>query len=204
VYENFKFFAMRYLNDWCSDDRAFFHGLASTDKSEQLKVLKRAATYYGVARTLKHCGEKNRLECALDALKRMRRPDNDGAAIAAVCGLAKDLQLKYGKNVISAASKFLWLEHRWPVVIYDSRAVACLGSCRRKFNPYDYADYRNAWQSEFAKRAGTIRAACDQLHRAREFSLADSLSDDEFAETIRSPWFHERVFDKFLWWNADS
>jgi hypothetical protein len=200
--DNFNFFAMRYLNDWCADDRRFVTGLASPDRVTQLGSLGEAATYYGVARTLKYCDEKDRFGCALDALNATPPPRSDGAAVAAVRNLAGELQAKYGKNVISAASKFLWLRYRWPIVIYDSRAVACLRSCGQKFYPYDYADYRNAWQSEFTKRASAVEAACNELARVRDFSLANSIDHKTFVDWSSSQWFHERVFDKFLWWNA--
>jgi len=36
-----------------------------------------------------------------------------------------------------------------------------------------------------------------------DFSLADTVDDDEVRGLVGNGWFGERVFDKYLLWNAD-
>ncbi len=66
----------------------------------------------------------------------------------------------------------------------------------------EYATYRAQWLQQFGRQAETIRAACEEIVSAKKFSLANDLSDSELQALTRTQWFHERVFDKYLWWNA--
>jgi hypothetical protein len=202
---NFKFFALDYLNDWCGHDHDFVFGL-SADKtaSERVETLQRAAKYYGVARTLKICGENERLGFALAELDAIPSPVTDDTVDSVVHRLAEALRSKYDNYAISAASKFLWLRFKAPVVIYDAKAVACLRCGGGTFDHGDYSGYRREWRNQFAKREAVIRSACSELIQVRKFSLAHMISDAPFTELTSSTWFRERVFDKYLWRNADS
>ena len=48
-----------------------------------------------------------------------------------------------------------------------------------------------------------MRSACAELARVSDFS-PDNETDEHLRSTIASRWFHERVFDKFLWWNGET
>jgi hypothetical protein len=203
--ENFRFFAMHYLNDWCLYDNGFVTGLEPTnDTASRLEVLWDATKYYKVIRNLKKVQEETRLAGALAAIDSVATPITDNTVDAAVDKLAAALNAIYGMNVISAASKFLWLRHRWPVVIYDAQAMKCLRESGCRIGVCDYAGYRREWRKQFSKREAVIREACADLERVKEFSLADWLPEENFRELTGARWFHERVFDKFLWWNADA
>jgi hypothetical protein len=201
---NWKFFALHYLDDWCGYDHRFVTGLASENaRVERLESFQEAAKYYGVARNFATLQEE-RLDAALAALDRSSGALTEGTVDATVCDLAAAFQVEYGKNAISAASKFLWLRHKSPVVIYDGRAVRCLRCSGDRFQSWDYKAYRREWRRQFNEHEAPIRSACRELIRVRDFSLAHLMPDDVLASLVASNWFHERVFDKFLWWNADD
>lgn len=118
--------------------------------------------------------------------------------------LAGQFKSDYGKTLLSAASKFLWIIHQSPVIIYDSRALTCLRWLTGKnITERAYAEYRKEWLEQFETRKVDISSACDQLPRIKDFAPSTS-HETELESIVTSAWFHERVFDKFLWWNGRS
>lgn len=202
--DNFQFFALRYLNDWCADDQRFVADLSpNNDLATRLSSLCEAATYYKVARTLPTLPGERRLAQALDAIDAVPAPITDSSVDAAVCDLATRFQTLYGGGyVLSAASKLLWVRHRWPVVILDGQAALCLRRLGCRFDVGDYRGYRREWRQQFAEREPVIRAACGELVGVKAFSLASTMSNGELEQLASASWFRERVFDKFLWWNS--
>ena len=209
ILENFKFFALQYLNDWYEKDRGFINELSSITKEVRLRNLHDAAQYYGVKRNFGGVKKKGLdaaftlLENAAQAATRQHQ-----SVVAIVAQLAKDFEKEYpkqsGKEKVSAASKFLWLRCQSPVVIRDTNAFACLqaASCGR-LPQSNYSSYCREWRRQFSKRKARIRAACAGLVRVKEFSLAKDMTDEELKSIVGSRWFRERVFDKFLWWNGE-
>ena len=196
-----KPFAFSYLNDWCRYDSRFVDGLSpSKGQVDRLRCISEAVIYYGVARTLREIDEPNRLGTALTALDRVTGPIAVDAVDSIVCGLAEAFQSAYGRYAISAASKLLWIRYRSPVVIYDSQAIACLNkTVSGNLREGEYKPYRQEWLRQFAEREESIRSACAELCRVKDFSLAHAMSDAELMELVSSRWFQERVFDKYLW-----
>jgi len=140
----------------------------------------------------------------LDELDKAALPKGDDAVDASVCGLATAFKARFGNYAVSAASKFLWLRRRSPVVIYDGQAAECLWAHGGMFAPSDYPAYRREWRKQYSENRASIASACSELTRVRDFSLADLMPDSAFADLTSAEWFYERVFDKFLWWNAGS
>lgn len=101
---------------------------------------------------------------------------------------------------ISAASKFLWIRQQLPVVIFDRRAKNSLLSLGAKLDG-KYATYRAEWLKQFDHRELDIQKASAELVRVKDFSPSDE-TEEHLIAIVRSRWFHERVFDKFLWWNG--
>lgn len=203
--ENVRPFALEYLDAWCEYDRGFVNGIRSEARIERLHSLNKAARYYGIARTLKIDPGERRLDKALRALEAIRDSAVEGDVDSAVKGLAENLHKAYGSYAISAASKFLWLRHLSPVVIYDSRAIQALRKMSTvRFDQCNYSEYRQEWLEEFTKREAAIMAACSELARVKDFSLADNVPDQQLKKMVGNKWFRERVFDKFLWWNGSK
>lgn len=128
-----------------------------------------------------------------------------------------DLAKKLGKRkVTSAASKLLWLRHRWPYVIYDNYAAVGLAFFRRlrdsrghsptSLNGYrmKYEDYYKDWRREYRDHHRiAIESACQQLislgtERFIVFMPLD-VTRQQLDKWLSRQWFYERVFDHILW-----
>lgn len=206
---NFKFFALAYLSDWWQYDEKFVAGLRR--QGNRRETLVRAATYYQVIRSFskKYDGSPQRLDKALTELDAAL--NNNAVTLANVDQMVTDLATRLGsiykkkgtpQNLVSAASKFLWICRRTPVVIYDDRAKTCL--TRMNAAPgTSYKSYREAWQLEFPKYEARIRSAALALANGTTKTFApNSAAKRGLKSVVRKRWFHERVFDKFLWWNG--
>jgi hypothetical protein len=211
---NFRFFALTYLSDWWQYDDQFVRGLRPQAKSRR-EYLEKAANYYQVSRSFSddYDGPAGRLDKALTEVDAMLltvnnviTPTNVDATVTTLAQRLGSIYLKKktGKpqNLISAASKFLWLRRRSPVVIYDGRAVATLTALQANTGE-TYSSYRSAWRAEFPKYEVRIRSACSNLSHSSVKNFApDGTAKIRLNSVLRTRWFHERVFDKFLWWNG--
>jgi len=194
---------MMYLNDWRWFDKRFFEKIASENSSDRLSGFYEAAKYYKVTRNFVTLDEPKRLEAASSILHKVSSHITDENVVATVNSLAKSFQEKYGKNAVSAASKLLWLRVRSPVIIFDSRALKWL-----KTNGYPvpygggYGEYRKKWLAAFQEHEVRIQSACAGLVAVRKYTHAHEESEKAISDLCSSRWFKERVFDKYLWFNA--
>lgn len=200
---NFNYFAIKYLNDWVEWDKPFINKLKSKVSSEQILGLHDAAKYYKITRNFKKISE-NRFEGVNNTLKNVRGSITVNNVDKKVLNLSNSLKSIYGKNVISAASKLLWLKYKSPVVIYDQRAFNWLKQKGHKISIGDYATFRDAWLTEYEKERKNIKLACTKLSSVKEYSLAYSYTKKEVSEISSKNWFSERVFDKYAWFNAND
>ncbi len=197
---NYKYYAISYLDDWCESDRGFVEGMcANEDHDQRLACLLRAAKYYKVTRTLPVIPEEQRLGLALEAVDAVADSITKDNVDAIVWELEKKFESIYGRYALSAASKFLWIRHRSPVVIYDGQAYTTLRRLGSRLAAGSYKPYRREWLKHFADHKDAIQRACAELPRVKDFSLAHEMPDGEVAALAAERWFHERVFDKFLW-----
>ncbi len=208
---NFKFFALAYLSDWWQYDKHFVSGLRRHGSSRREHLVE-AATYYQVIRSFSKKWDAsqrldnalNEVDAALSSVNNIITPANVDAVVTALAGRLGSVYKKKNKaqQLVSAASKFLWICRRSPVVIYDGRAETCLTGMNATPGT-TYASFRNAWQTEFPKYEMRIRLACRDLSRSSVRNFApDGTTKRRFNSVVRARWFHERVFDKFLWWNG--
>jgi hypothetical protein len=109
-------------------------------------------------------------------------PSNVGInPIDAVLRLTRDLQQIYHREVLSASSKFLWFAWGREVIIYDSQALAALRTHSPDLQPKDYPAYCAVWKARFSECSEEIARECASQGESSEH------------------WFHERVFDWYLW-----
>jgi hypothetical protein len=172
----------------------------------------KAATYYQVIRSFSEDWDASqrldnalkKVDAVLSNVNNIITPANVDAVVTALASRLGSVYKKKGKaqELVSAASKFLWICRRSPVVIYDGRVKTCL--TRMKAAPgTTYASFRKAWQTEFPKYEMRIRLACRDLSRSSVKNFApDGTAKRRFNSVARTRWFHERVVDKFLWWNG--
>ena len=232
VNKNFRFFALAYLSDWWQYDADFVSRLSAGKTSRRECLVEAATYYQVVRSFHKKREDAGSptMTKALDILDRafagVNRSITQENVDTLVTMLAKEFrkaypppprkekqrsevkqkknaqQIKEAPGLISAASKFLWLLHKTPVVIYDDRACRCLNNlATAKFSTEYYAAYRAGWNVQFKQFEPDILSACSDLTFLETFA-----PDDEAKTSLRSlvgeRWFHERVFDKFLWWNG--
>jgi hypothetical protein len=101
--------------------------------------------------------------------------------IEAVLRLTRDLQQIYHREVLSASSKFLWFAWGREIIIYDSQALATLQTRSPDLQAKDYPAYCAAWKALFSEYSEDVANEC-----ARQGAPSER-------------WFHERVFDWYLW-----
>lgn len=203
---NFNYAALSYLDQWVLSDLSFHEKLRFESRSElsedsRAKTLVKFATEYGVIRTLELKEGEPRLRAALNALDAIEQPTQSNV-VEKVESLARTLGEEYCTNRIplSAASKFLWMRFRNPVVICDRLAAAWLHrhADYADSNQSTYADYYQSWQFAYGRYEEQIREACVDLIRIKKFTLAIDESDETVIEWTSSRWFQERVFDFYM------
>jgi len=201
--ENFNYFALMYLNDWYWWDKPFSERIVGSDRNDSLAAFHEAAKYYKVTRNFSDLENEKRLAAAKALVLGVAGPINEQNVCETVKSLAAKFQEKYGKNAVSAASKFLWLRFKSPVVIFDSRAIAWLRANKYKV-PYSagYDIYCEKWLLAFNDNERQIRKSCSGLIKVKKYSMAAEESDEKLEALVSQRWFMERVFDKYLWFNA--
>lgn len=203
--ENFRFFALNYLNDWCGTDKPLHDDLRSNKTEIRLDAVQRIAKAYKISRNFRLISEDKRLDNVLIALDNMPDQITESNVSDIVNDLAARFESKYGEYAISAASKFLWFRHQTPVVIFDNNAKSRLGKLSgRNLGSTDYPKYYAKWREQFAMHSESIKAACSELTPVKDFSLAYHMTKETLTELVQNDWFHERVFDQFLWWNGSE
>jgi hypothetical protein len=194
----FKYYALRYLNLWISQDEPFCHALAGHSREKKLEALARAAAKYGIARTLpKRDGTDKGLERygpVLNIIDRQKREDFRRDEIPQrIKSVSRQIKRQYGADhqVLSLTTKFLWLKMKSPIIIYDSRARNAL-----KVTKID--DFYPLWRKEFSRFEKDIRHACSSLRAMHEYT--EKVTNPQYIAKITAKrWFRERVFDVYLW-----
>lgn len=174
-----------------------FEANAGVDSVLGRNTLIEAANYYRVIRTFKRSQEGDRLQDAYQGLSGigfLGRSD----VTKTVCEFAKSLKEKYGLFALSAASKFLWLRFRSPIVIYDSLVRNYLGQRQSGFSDGVYESYYLTWRTKYEENHERVREACGCLIAVKKFTLASGIEDEKLYEWTKSEWFMERVFDHYM------
>ena len=185
--------AERLLERWFADEASLHEALRGRTPIEQREALGRAATYFGVARSLKRLPED---QLGLPRFELLRRcfaevkPSkvSDRRVAAVTVGVAEAVARAYGGTLyLSLATKLLWAKYRDPFVIYDSVVRKYLGTSHG-----DYSGYLQAWHSAYSVHCGAIATACAQLSKERS---ANSAAQRILAED----WFRRRTLDLVIW-----
>lgn len=199
---NFRHAAYSYLDSWLSTD-ANFHRILAFAEMDDLSVeagakcLVEVAKEYKVIRTLKKIpSEKNRLAAAYGILQGICTLD-EGDVVRRVETFAKSLGKVYGGTPLSAASKFLWMRFRCPVIVYDSVVSEWLNkNCRYSYD--GYSSYYRLWLIKYRENEEQIREACAELVQIQRFTRAWTTPAEQLTEWTTSQWFMQRVFDHFI------
>ncbi len=198
---NLEYCAQHYLRQWIVDERDLHSALNSDIPDEILRGLKDAVKFFKVARTLprKYDVERGRrrYEPLLNAFREFHGDSFvEGDFVERVEEFQRLIGSQYGgRNLVSLSSKLLWLRHRNPFIIYDSRVRKALG-----VSSVDYAKFVDKWLSSFEGFKPQIMAICKRLPSVPNYLFAQTEDIQQEVATVYSkPWFHRRVFDIYLW-----
>lgn len=205
---SFHYSAWTYLDQWLTKDESFhlvlkFEARETTSPTDGASALAQFATYYGVARTLPIIDETPRLLAAYKALCEIEPPTEDDV-VTKVQQLETHLLSLYDRpgasrktgSPLSAASKFLWIRFRTPVIIYDSLTTRYLAKHGYKCD--GYAGFYGDWIDEYARHEQEIREACAALIGVKHFTWASERSDQDLGALVNSPWFMRGVLDHYM------
>lgn len=197
----FRRYALHYLNFWVSQDRMLCEALAGSDDSEKLKFLAKAAAFYRIARNLPRRYDEGkglpRYGPLLEIIGALNPADFEGEnLLPSIKKVRKKISGRYGhRDVLSATTKFLWLKMQSPIIIYDSQARKALGAAPGKID-----EYYSLWREKFSTSEQQIREACDSLQEVHEYTEKPEITTPQYiAEKASQSWFRERVFDVYLW-----
>jgi len=192
--------ATQYAHYWLRKERSVVEALADGDEDTRRTALQRAAGYFRIARNFPRAFDVGRGLTRLapvHALLRapsLRRLDRDNLT-EVVDSFRHQLGGLYGgKDLLSAATKILWLTHGDPVIIFDSQARIALGT------PYaNYDAYVDAWRDAYMSYAVAIRRACSSIPRDRALAPDPDALSERARVGVDHDWFRHRVFDIHLW-----
>ncbi|MEO2026701.1 MAG: hypothetical protein ABGZ23_12565 [Fuerstiella sp.] len=92
-------------------------------------------------------------------------------------------------------TKVLWLALKRPIIIYDSQARMALGT-----RAGDLEGFYTEWRKAFQTHAARIARVCKKLEKMGAYSVDAKRATPKFIHKVASTrWFHERVFDIYLW-----
>lgn len=198
----FEYCSLAYLNQWLMYDRRYCWAFDHGDREQQTKMLKEASTIYSVARNapldfdVKATPKRQRFAAILDIFDSKKSIYFKDDTVRKVNEVAKAISKEYGgKKVISLTTKFLWFKFKSPIHIYDSRAKAALN-----VDNDDLVIYYARWEKEFKEYKKHIEAAAKRLPEIHRYAVDQQIGTKEYIKEIsREAWFHERIFDMYLW-----
>jgi hypothetical protein len=204
---NFHYAAHTYVDNWVVCDRearkvlGFGRGTTPTDK-EACEQLMKVANIYSIARNFR----KEEVRCVRlspvwTALQEISEPASHQDAKECVDKLIASLKPTYGRGLLSAAPKFLWMRFGRPIIIYDALTWNWIRNQREYSKIKTYIEFYDAWRKEFDDHHKEIDTACEELLNAnimkflRPSECPSEEEKNEFEQAVKSQWFAERVFD---------
>ena len=193
----FEYCAARFLDHWVRNEDRHVRALRQPTTS----AIRSSLAYFKVSRGFTGIEENPNVASTVQELILVHsRQLTARTSIARVEELATAFQneLKLD-NLLSAASKLLWLRCQSPVVIYDSRAVRALKRLGHPLKQRAYGPYHDAWQETFEEHRNEIAAAASALPSISRFTAAAGRSKAQIDQLVNNAWFLERVLDQYLW-----
>jgi len=208
-----EYCSLSYLNQWLVHDSIYCDAInLPVDKvQEKSDALKKAGAYYSVARNLptEHDSKAGllRYQPVIEIIDTISQGDlgEDHQAIERIEQIAMEIGSKYERNVLSLTTKFLWLKVKSPVLIYDRNARIALNLLNKntkkdKIKEGDLGMFYSNWNKAFAEKEEEIKKVCQELSGTSLYTVDPSVATKDYIEDIASQrWFHERVFDNYLW-----
>jgi len=203
---DFKFCAIHYMEQWFCKEEALRLSLRNPDSESRLVGLAHAARFFAVARTLPRRFDVEigvrRYEPLLEVMDEIKDRQIDSESPEEIVEVFRsELSARYGgKDVLSLATKVLWLLFRDPIIIYDSRVRSALAS-----PVADFPTYVERWLSHYDVHRSSIREACATLPELHQYIECGSrLSREDVLAVCNEDWFQKRVLDIYLWHQGGS
>lgn len=187
--------AFRSLFQWKRTELALHRALMRQLSPESVRT---ALVYFRVARNFTGIERPENAQYIVSSLI-LAESRRDLSPIQRVSFLAERLQQRFNNRSLSAASKLLWLRHRRPYVILDSRAQIALHRLGRHFDRGDYSQYVRAWREQYAEIRPSIARACRIMVSLPGVATSLFISRRNLSRLVSQPWFQERTFDVYLW-----
>jgi len=191
----FDYCALQFINLWIDKEEGYCHAVASEDIEQRRQGLRNASGHFRIARNLPEQYEQaGRFQTVLEYLGDIHNATDDNV-VDIVNDFQKQISQAYGgRNVLSAATKFLWLKLKSPVRIYDSQARTALGT-----NINDYSAFNAAFTIKYTEVKDQIACACSSLVHVISYTVNPTIATQKLEELVHQQWFQERVFDIYLW-----
>ena len=185
---------------WLKHDRPYHDSLNNGTREEKLNSIKKAVTYYKVARNLPKEYDVDircdRYEPILKIIDKVVATDFSTDTLKSISKVEREISRAYGdRSVLSVTTKLLWLKMRDPIIIYDSQARVAL-----KTPDGDLPGFYAAWRTKFNTHSKAIATVCAKLSKVAEYSYDQTIATPTYVKDISAQaWFQERVFDMYLW-----
>lgn len=198
-----EYCSLKYLNLWLSGECRWVEAMHGDDRATKLQTMAKFAKAYGISRNfhLKHEVkdglQTERFGHVLNLIDSLTAPDfADDRLLPKLNEMRSRISEAYGNlDALSATTKFLWLKVQSPIIIYDARARSALNAKNA-----DIEDYYHRWRDSFDVHVREIAQACSNLDKVRRYCVDPAAVTPRFMDQVASqPWFHERVFDIYLW-----
>jgi hypothetical protein len=190
----FEYCALKYLTIYQQIDKEIIENLKPANNTNRIEIFKKGATSFRIARNFKDFETTENKQKILSILDKIEKPKTENETIDTVKYFSNQLTgLFPDKNYFSASSKFLWLKFQSPIIIMDSRTIKALD---KKLKPENYENYYYLWKDEYSKFENEIKNCITLLPSVKSYFYNPEM---DITEIINSKWFHERVFDIYLW-----
>lgn len=203
--KSYEHCALECADTWFAKEEAFVAGLASKDVSNRLAALCRAAGHFKIARNFPKEYDVDRglerLEPVLQIL------DDPGVREVTAENLAdtvrlvrRELAAVYDRDLLSAATKLLWLRHQNVSIIFDKQARVALGTPKGDYEGY-LTRWRDRYQADLPEIKGASLSVCATNHTATNLT---KVCDSDIRAIVGRAWFHMRVLDIRLWYEGNG
>lgn len=199
----FEYCSLKYLNMWLSGECRWVEAMRGDDRAAKLQATANFAKAYRISRNfhlkheVKYGVQTERFGKVLNLIDSLTAADfADDRLLPKLNDFRARISKAYGNlDALSATTKFLWLKVQSPIIIFDRRARAALRS-----KPADIEDFCHRWRNSFEVHAPEIARVCSNLLEVRRYCVDPEAVTPRFMEQVVSQaWFHERVFDIYLW-----
>lgn len=199
----FEYCSLKYLDLWFSGECRWVEAMRGDDRPAKLHAMAHFAKAYRISRNfhlkheLKNGVQAERFGEILDIIDSLTEADFAGDRLLPKLNeIRKQISARYGcADVLSGTTKFLWLKLQSPIIIFDGQARVALDTKYADINGF-YVRWRNSYEVH----ATEIARACSNIDQIRRYCVDPAAVTPPFMKQVASQqWFHERVFDVFLW-----